>query len=446
MGLELDGSTGFLDCGDNLDGTADMTVSAWVRRNSTGARHEIFSKEGVGDGWGLTVLASNLPEFGVFDGAFPVVDGSTVIAAGSIYHLCGVRDDSAGLLRMYVNGVEESTAAAGGPPAASASNLNLGRRPDDTRYFDGTLEDLRVYNRVLSPAEIEIMYQSRGRDKIFQGLLGRWISEERAPGTILSTGGGGSFSIFNHQSNVEWGGTPSAQIQLGYTVPSGLSNPILVVVGGAENPTFANCQPSSCTFGATGMTKHVGTNTTVTYGAGTAIFTLAVSADDSGTITLTFPGTSGDGNTGRIVQAFVVEGGLATINTSNSGFNNGGTTSLDITTSADVKLGIAHYFTGDFNATTGPLGTGHTLIGEAIAPGGSSGFGARVGYFDAATAGSYTGVGFGFASGPNRSAMSIIALDAAPSSGGDDVPDQSLSGITALPNGTLTYTENIGLV
>lgn len=449
MALLLDGSSGHLNCGDVLDGTTDMTVSAWMRRDAGASttRAELLSKEGSGTptGWELSVTeTTTLAEFGCHNGGYVTVAGTTTLAIGTTYHLVGVRDSAAGLLRIYVNGVQENTVAAGAAPSASANALRIGNQAALDRAFDGYLEDVRFYNRALSAAEVQELYLARGRDKIFNGLQARWPMKEYPPGQTLSTGAGFSFSILNHQTASNFGGSFS-DLTLSYTVPTGLSNPILVVCGGAEfDGAFSSAQPSSCTFGAGSMTKHVGTNTTATFGAGSAIFTLAVSANDSATITLTFPEALGSGNTGAILHAFVVEGGLATINTSTSGFNNSGNVSVGFTTSAASKLGITHHFTGDLNATTGPTGTGHTLIGEVLSNGASSGFSSRIGYFDAATAGSYSGMGFGFGFGPNRSAMSMIALDLAPTGGADLVRDNTISGFNAIPVGSIVSAESIG--
>lgn len=443
MALTFDGASSYLNCGNVLDSTTNMTACAWVRRSVAGVRHEIFSKEGAANGWELSVLDSNVAEFGVFNGGFPATTGTTNIAVGTTFHVCGVRDATAGLLRIYINGVQEGTAAAGAAGTASGENFNIGRRPNASRYFNGAIEDPRVYNRALSADEVQTLYLSRGRDYMYNGLVGRWLFTEKAPATVLSSGGG-TFQILNHQAVQSWGGT-FTQIVTSYTIPSGLSNPVLVVLGGAEHSTFANAQPQSCMWGGATMTKHVGTNTTATFGSGSAIFTITVTAGSTQNITLTFPGSIGDGNTGGILHALVVEGGSSGINISTSGFNNAGNTSLSFTTTAVAKLGLTHLFTGDASATTGPAGTGHVLINEQIAPGGSSGFTSRIGYFNAPTIGSYAGYGFNFGAAPNRSAASMIALDLFQTAA-EAVPDQSLSTYNATAAGALEYIENIGLL
>lgn len=437
MGLQFNGTNNVLDAGDNLDLATggSMSVCAWVKRAAINVRHEVISKEPNGGSTGFEMACTsgtNKAQFGAFNGSFPVAEGTTTIAAGTVYHLCGTYDGTN--LRLYVNGVLETTNAIGSTGNVNANSLLIGGSANAGRFFNGVLEDVRMYSRALTADEILTIYSAKGRDYILGGLAARWPLTGASGETI------GGYSILNHQSN-SITGVVGATITLSYTIPAGLVSPVLVVVGGAENAVFNNCQPSACTFGSTSMTKRVGTQTTLTMGAGSAIFTLGVTAGDSQTITLTFPGTSGDASTGRIVQAFVVEGATDSINTSASQFNNSGNITGNFTTSVARKVGIIHFFTGDNTAASGTAGTGNTQIGEVTVAG--SGFSSRVGYFDAAAAAAYSGYGFTFGSGPSRCALTMIALDLAtvPS-----IKDYSLGALNATQSGAAqSYVENIGL-
>jgi uncharacterized protein (TIGR02145 family) len=67
-------------------------------------------------------------------------------------------------IRLYKNGIEMSYAtlspASGIDPAGSDASLDLyiGNRPTNDRTFDGEIDDVRLYNRVLSPAEVAQLY------------------------------------------------------------------------------------------------------------------------------------------------------------------------------------------------------------------------------------------------------------------------------------------------
>lgn len=159
-------SSQYVDLGANFDGTADMTVSAWVKPASLGVRHEIVSAEGLTPcGWELSILATNNVEFGAFNpgsssAGYPVVQSVATLAANTWYFVVGVRDSIAGLLRIYINGTQSATAAASLSPSSSGKTATIGRsQSGSTRYFDGSIGDVSIWlNRALSAQEIASLY------------------------------------------------------------------------------------------------------------------------------------------------------------------------------------------------------------------------------------------------------------------------------------------------
>jgi hypothetical protein len=62
-------------------------------------------------------------------------------------------------LTAYINGVQCSTAQPGGSLTTSDTNeLNIGRDAGLSRYFNGSEDDVRIYNRALSAAEVKQLY------------------------------------------------------------------------------------------------------------------------------------------------------------------------------------------------------------------------------------------------------------------------------------------------
>ena len=429
MAISFNGSTDFLNAGDVLDmatGTA-FTIMGWVVRGATGVRHEIFSKETGTTGYELCIRETNFAEFGAFNGAFTVATGTTTIAAGTLFHICGVYDPSGGNLLLYVNGTLEGTTPTGSTSSVNAANLNIGRRPDSTRYFNGSMEDLRVYNRALPVGEVQTIVAARGRDRIVHGLLARWPMTGVAPGA-------GNTTIYNIQTTDSI--TTATSLTLSYTVPASLTSPVLVVCAGAEATTVANSEPTTATFGATSMTKHVSVNTTLTAGAGSAIFSVATTSGSSQTITVNYTGSC----TPRSMIAFVVSNALSSVNASGSGFANSGTATASLTTTQAGKLGITHCHTGDTQASNGVTGTGHAELSEIISAGG--GCGGRIGSFDATAIQTYSGYGYTFPAAQLRTAITMVALDTLAVS---NIPDVSGSGFALTLSGGPSYLENIAL-
>ena len=77
---------------------------------------------------------------------------------------------------MYLNTVQQNNSGSGTPTATLNNSFNIGRRADGelTSYFDGSLDDLRIYNAALSLSQIKQNYIS-GLDSL---LSQKSISKE----------------------------------------------------------------------------------------------------------------------------------------------------------------------------------------------------------------------------------------------------------------------------
>lgn len=87
---------------------------------------------------------------------------------------------------LYLNAVQDATEAdAGGNIATDADPLRLGGVKTNggvVRELDGLLADIRVYTRALSLAELQTMFNCKGKDGIILGLHWRWMQRELSPG------------------------------------------------------------------------------------------------------------------------------------------------------------------------------------------------------------------------------------------------------------------------
>ena len=89
------------------------------------------------------------------------VPGGTLLTLGCWYHVTGVYNLQNNSIKTYVNGVldRELDSLPVTALASTTGNFIMGREPwtTPTRYFDGTIDDVRVYNRALSDQEIKTL-------------------------------------------------------------------------------------------------------------------------------------------------------------------------------------------------------------------------------------------------------------------------------------------------
>ena len=166
--LSFNGSSSYVDLGNPalLQITGSMTWSAWVKAAANPADDgQIVAKADDASGWQLKTSPDTGPHtFGVrVAGAintFARRYSTTVRSLNVWYHVAGVYNASAQTLDIYVNGVLDNGTLRGIIPAAqlnAAVNVYIGRRTSlySGYYFNGVIDDLRIYNRALSQAEIQ---------------------------------------------------------------------------------------------------------------------------------------------------------------------------------------------------------------------------------------------------------------------------------------------------
>jgi len=154
--LTFDGANDYVTVPDSgsLDLTAAMTLEAWIRPTAGGAGwRQVVLKEGTGD------LAYGLYAFddaGLVAGFVHIGDdvGSpgSKLALNVWSHLATTYDGAK--LRTYVNGVLVGQRNVRGAIAVSRSALKIGGNAIWGEFFKGRIDDVRVYNRALTPAQL----------------------------------------------------------------------------------------------------------------------------------------------------------------------------------------------------------------------------------------------------------------------------------------------------
>src|SRR5438445_585422 len=160
--LSFNGSTGYLDLGNaaDLQITGSMTVSAWIYATANPAADGQIVAKSDGSGWQLKTSPDTGPHtFGMAISPSNTQRYSkTVRQLNTWYHVAGVYDAAARTLNIYVNGVLDNGVLVGTVPASQANAANervtVGRRTGGF-YFQGTIDEVRLYGRALSQAEIQ---------------------------------------------------------------------------------------------------------------------------------------------------------------------------------------------------------------------------------------------------------------------------------------------------
>jgi uncharacterized protein (TIGR03437 family) len=163
--LSFNGSSSYIDLGKSatLQSSGSMTWSAWIYATGNPPDDgQIIARSDNSTGWQLkTTPDTGKRTFGI------AVSGSssghtqryskTVYSLNTWYYVAGVYNTGTKTLDIYVNGVLDNGTLTGTIPGSQvnpALNATIGERSGGY-YFKGVIDDVRVYNRPLSVAEIQ---------------------------------------------------------------------------------------------------------------------------------------------------------------------------------------------------------------------------------------------------------------------------------------------------
>jgi hypothetical protein len=147
---------------DALKLTGSSTWMAWVKATTadpTGDAH-IISKADNTKGWSLKTSKSTGQHRFCLQVNGPLINHQslTVRALNTWYHVAAVYNAENKTISMVINGKLDDGVLNGTVPAPmvdSGANAYIGTRQGGVGYFRGQIDDVRVYNRALSLAEIQ---------------------------------------------------------------------------------------------------------------------------------------------------------------------------------------------------------------------------------------------------------------------------------------------------
>lgn len=159
-GLRLNGFSDYVSVPDStaFQVTSALTVTGWIRAStwpSDGNWASVILRKGGSNpnNWQVAVREGRaimtLDEYDLYSAG-----GNTAMATNRWYHVAGTWDGSH--IRLYVNGVLDNTPfSRAAPIGTDTRTVYLGGRDGMTDITNGTVDDVRFYNRALTPAEIE---------------------------------------------------------------------------------------------------------------------------------------------------------------------------------------------------------------------------------------------------------------------------------------------------
>lgn len=192
-----------------LDLTTDFTIEAWVQFESNSTNQPIAYKfQSAGDErayafvWSQAASELRLSISSDGTSANTTTQGvSWSPSTATWYHVAVVYDVSAGEATFYVNGIQQGATQTGGKTSINNSSAAfiIGKDGDSgSTYFDGLIDDVRVWSDTRSEGEIQ-QYIARELAGTEGNLVGYWklnndYTDETSNGNDLTASGSPVFS------------------------------------------------------------------------------------------------------------------------------------------------------------------------------------------------------------------------------------------------------------
>ncbi len=173
----FDGTSTYIASAPNtiLQPATNVSLSAWIYPKSTKVQSIAQYGKATGESYGIAVDlfadTTNKVQFAFYNGAWRRVD-SDAITLNTWTHVVGTYDGTT--LKIYINGVLKNTTSYTGTLDYTTPNgLNIGSYyvAGMTNYFNGTIDNVMVFNRTLTPQQILAIYQNTQMNTITSSEL-----------------------------------------------------------------------------------------------------------------------------------------------------------------------------------------------------------------------------------------------------------------------------------
>lgn len=138
---------------------SSFTIAAWMYTDNTVKSISVMAKpygSGTGNSWQLENRDDDRVSFS--GGAVHLLQSQMAVPIMTWTHIAGTYDDMTKTKRLYINGVMIASTLS--PISYDGSDVYLGADENDGSLalpFDGALDDLRFYSRVLSAQELQTL-------------------------------------------------------------------------------------------------------------------------------------------------------------------------------------------------------------------------------------------------------------------------------------------------
>jgi len=194
--LRHDGIDDYVEIADNalLSGGPgkSITVEAWIKPDEVTGTRPVVSKflDGKWKDWGLQIVDGAL-KVGIENNGDNWVLESGSLSPGRWTHVAFTFANGSDLVRLYIDGAEVGQRSLTKDMPDTQAKIRLGRHGYAIKYFDGEIDEVRIWNYARSAAQL-----SEAKNQVVNpsesGLIGYWRLDDGAGQSAADLTGNGN--------------------------------------------------------------------------------------------------------------------------------------------------------------------------------------------------------------------------------------------------------------
>ena len=149
--------------------TDNVTLAAWVKwqgpNNAAGIQAVVYNGDTATSGYGIYM--DNDGNVLILTGGVTFIGTDvTLTVDNKWHHLAAERNNGTWLI--YLDGVQQNvTSANTATPNVPSGNLTIGAKTTGGEFFHGLIDDVRIYDQVLSAADIQALITVAAAEAVY---------------------------------------------------------------------------------------------------------------------------------------------------------------------------------------------------------------------------------------------------------------------------------------
>jgi fibronectin type 3 domain-containing protein len=171
---DFDGTNDYISIPDNADQRIrpPLSISCWINADGLLNKDILCKGDAAFRHYAMGINPGGELEFGSEGYSQNYIVSATTIDANEWYHIIGIHDNYS--LKLYINGQLDSAIAttnSSDPDYNQVLQFGIDASYVSEKYLDGTLDEVRIYDKALTTQEIQALYNDFSKPALPQNLI-----------------------------------------------------------------------------------------------------------------------------------------------------------------------------------------------------------------------------------------------------------------------------------